>query len=89
MFTDGNVENGDLIRDMDNWKKDEEQIQGGWAEEWVKKLDNGDEEKEAVLDKGRGKRPARAVIDEREKPSGSRARVPAEGRSRRVGGDGR
>jgi hypothetical protein len=72
MFTDGNVENGELIRDMDQWKKDEEQIRGGWAEEWIKKLDKGTEEKETVIDKGKGKQVAGASREEREKPSGSR-----------------
>ena len=71
MFTDGNVEDGELIRDMDQWRKDEEQVRGGWAEEWIKKLDKNDEGKEPMVDKGKGKQVVDAADDEREKPSGS------------------
>jgi hypothetical protein len=53
---DGDVEEGELVRDMGAWKKDEEQRRGGWAEGKIKELElQSGADNAGKVDKGKGK----------------------------------
>ncbi|KAH8084197.1 hypothetical protein HD553DRAFT_312324 [Filobasidium floriforme] len=53
---DGDVEQGELVRDMGAWKKDAEQRRGGWAEGKIKELElQSGAGNAGKVDKGKGK----------------------------------
>jgi hypothetical protein len=69
---DGDVEQGELVRDMGAWKKDEEQRRGGWAEGKIKELESqSGADKAGKQDKGKGKAVDNGDQDEVEKPTAS------------------